>query len=229
MNILGVIPARGGSKGVPGKNIKKLGGKPLLAYTAEAANHSALLFQTLLSTDDDEIAEVGRGLGLQVPFIRPAELALDTTPTVPVLQHAVRFLEAQGLKIDAVCLLQVTSPFREPGLIDQAITKFIQSDADSLVTVLNVPHELNPHWTFEADSSGFLKISTGEEELITRRQNLPNAYYRDGSIYLVKKDVLLNGSLYGARMTYLLNDPKYYVNIDTIEDWNKAEKIVLNF
>src|SRR5438477_7168262 len=121
MRVLGLIPARGGSKGVPGKNIRMLGGKPLLQYTAESALRSARLTKTILSTDDDRIAEVGRTCGLEVPFIRPAELAEDSTPTLPVIKHALEWMEDQGMRFDAVCLLQPTSPFRKSSDIDGCI------------------------------------------------------------------------------------------------------------
>src|SRR6185437_13209048 len=110
MRILGIIPARGGSKGVPRKNIKLLAGKPLLAYTAEAALKVPSLSSVILSTDDPEIAETGKQLGLSVPFLRPSELAGDTTPTLPVVQHALNFLKTSGEEYDAVCLLQATNP-----------------------------------------------------------------------------------------------------------------------
>ncbi|MBN3518710.1 acylneuraminate cytidylyltransferase family protein [Algoriphagus lutimaris] len=223
MRVLGLIPARGGSKGVPGKNIKFLGGKPLLAYTAESAFESKFLEKTILSTDDQNIAVVGESLGVEVPFIRPEKLALDQTPTLPVINHALDYYESLGEKFDVVCLLQVTSPFRPAGFIDQAILKFKNSKADSLVSVLEVPDHFNPHWTFEDSANGFLSIATGEKELITRRQELPKAYYRDGSLYLTKTSVIRNGSLYGDKLTYIVNDPEYYVNIDTLEDWEKAE------
>ena len=224
--ILGVIPARGGSKGIPGKNIKNLGGKPLLEYSVRAAIESKMLSEVILSTDDVEIAEVGKKLGIQVPFIRPKELAQDKTPTLPVLQHALDFMEKSKRKFDAVCLLQVTSPFRNPDLIDRAIAKFEDSGADSLVTVLKVPDHYNPHWTFEEDLSGLLRICTGEKQIIPRRQDLPKVYHRDGSIYLVKRDILKNGSLYGDKIAFLENDPEDHVNIDTQEDWGKAEEII---
>lgn len=223
MRVLGVIPARGGSKGVPGKNIKMLGGKPLLAYSFEAAKKSILLEDCILSTDDLEIAEVGRSLGISVPFLRPANLASDSSPTLPTLVHVLEYFKSIGKNYDAICLLQPTSPFRPIGLIDQAIRKFSESGADSLVTVLPVPDHLNPHWVFEADSSGFLKIATGEKDLISRRQELPPAYFRDGSIYLSSSEAILSGTLYGNSISYLTNDPDYYVNIDTMEDWKKAE------
>lgn len=226
MRILAVIPARGGSKGLPGKNIRPLAGKPLLAYTAEAALASNLVSQVVLSTDDLEIAHLGRELGLKVPFIRPPELALDHTPTLPVIQHALRMMEAEFGQFDAVCILQVTSPFRKKDLLDQAISKFIHSKADSLVTVLPVPDHFNPHWTFEPDHSGLLQIATGEKKLITRRQELPKCYHRDGSIYITKREVLIKGSLYGDSVAFLENDPDFYVNIDTQSDWDEAERII---
>lgn len=223
MKILGIIPARGGSKGVPGKNIKILGGKPLLAYSQEAANDSVLLENCILSTDDPLIADVGRSLGIDVPFLRPSSLALDSSPTLPSLVHALEHFRNNGKYYDAICLLQPTSPFRPKGLVDQAIHKFLESGADSLVTVLPVPDHFNPHWVFEPDSSGFLKISTGEKSLISRRQELPPAYFRDGSIYLSRTEAILSGSLYGNSISFLTNDPDYYINIDTLEDWKKAE------
>ncbi|MEB2777533.1 acylneuraminate cytidylyltransferase family protein [Algoriphagus sp. D3-2-R+10] len=224
MKILGVIPARGGSKGVPGKNIKFLGGKPLLAYSYEAAKNSQKLDDCILSTDDEEIAEVGKNLGLSVPFLRPSELATDSAPTLLSLVHAIEYFRNKGVQYDAICLLQPTSPFRPVNLIDVAIDKFLSSGADSLVTVLPVPDHYNPHWVFEPNQGGFLKIATGENNLISRRQDLPPAYIRDGSIYLIRTDIILLGSLYGNSISYLINDPEYYVNIDTPEDWKKAEQ-----
>ena len=121
LRVLGIIPARGGSKGIPRKNIRRLAGKPLLQYSAQAALGARRLARTILSTEDPEIAEVGRTCGLEVPFLRPPELARDDTPTLPVLQHAVRTLEAAGDHYDAVCLLQPTNPFRQSHDIDACI------------------------------------------------------------------------------------------------------------
>ncbi|WP_026944764.1 acylneuraminate cytidylyltransferase family protein [Algoriphagus marincola] len=228
MKILGLIPARGGSKGIPGKNIKLLNGKPLLAYTFESAQKSSLLSKTILSSDDAEIIQTAQELGLEVPFVRPADLADDKSPTLPVIQHALRFFLEKGENFDAVCLLQTTYPFRASGLIDKAIEKFIQMDADALISVLPVPHEFNPHWVFEPDNSGLLNISTGEKKIISRRQDLPPAYIRDGAIYLTKAKTLLEeGSLYGDSLTYFETDPSNYVNLDTFQDWQKAEELVL--
>jgi CMP-N-acetylneuraminic acid synthetase len=227
MKVLGIIPARGGSKGVPGKNTKILGGKPLMAYTAEAALQSSMLSKIILSTDDPEIAKVGGSLGLTVPFLRPESLALDDSPTLPVIQHALGFYKDLGELFDAVCLLQVTSPFRAIGLIDMALKKFHQQNADSLMSVLKVPDHFNPHWTFETSHDGFLKISTGEDKIISRRQELPICFFRDGSIYITKTEVISAGSLYGNRIAFYENDPNFYINIDTLDDWAKAEKWLL--
>lgn len=224
--ILAIIPARGGSKGVPGKNIKHLGGKPLLAYTVEVAKQSKLINRLIVSSEDEDIIKVARDLGVEVPFKRPEHLAGDQSGSVEVVKHAVEYVEEKGEYYDAVLLLQVTSPFREDGFIDRAIEKFIKSQADALVSVLPVPQEYNPHWVFETDKYDNLKISTGEEEIIKRRQDLPKTFFRDGSIYITKKEYIKKGSFFGKKLTYIESKPEFYVNIDTIEDWEKAEEMI---
>ena len=227
MRVLGLVPARGGSKGVPRKNIRTLGGKPLLQYTAEAALASSLLSWTLLSTDDEEIAEVGRRCGLSVPFMRPAELALDTTPTLPVVQHAVSWMERQGEFFDAVCLLQPTNPFRRAEEIDGCIALLEESGADSVLTVLPVPAEHHPFWVYLRDESGRLRLSTGETAPPPRRQDLPPAFHREGSVYVTRRDVLMNeSSLYGGHVEGFQVDSRRSVNIDDMEDWARAEMMV---
>ncbi|MCV9931245.1 acylneuraminate cytidylyltransferase family protein [Flavobacterium sp. LS1R47] len=226
MKILAIIPARGGSKGVPGKNIKLLNDKPLLAYTSEIALQSKFLTEVIVSTEDEQIIEVAKSLGIKVPFIRPITLAQDNSPTIDVIIHALRWYESQNIFFDAVCLLQVTTPFRTLEFLDNAIKKFIEKDSDSLVSVQRVPHEYNPHWTFEVNKQGNLKIATGETEIISRRQELPIAYHRDGSIYITKTKVLLEEhSLYGKNTTFIESQSEFYVNIDTLEDWEKVLEI----
>lgn len=226
MKILAVIPARGGSKGIPKKNIKLLGNKPLLQFTAEKALASKLLTQVILSTDSDEIAQVGKAIGLEVPFLRPQNLALDTTPTIEVLQHALAFYENQGVFFDAICILQPTTPFRDEGEIDKAIEKFKATNVDTLISVLEVPHQFNPHWAFEVDNQENLKIATGETKIISRRQELPKSYYRDGSIYLIKTNLIKEGLLFKNAIGYIESNAKNNVNLDTMEDWLLAEEIV---
>lgn len=226
MRVLAIIPARGGSKGVPGKNIKLLGGKPLLQYTVERANESHLLTRIVLSSEDASIIATAQDLGLEVPFIRPATLASDQAKSIAVVQHAVAYFEEQGVFFDAVCLLQPTSPFREKGFIDAAIEKFIQTGVDTLLSVLPVPHEYNPHWVFEENEIGNLFIATGEQEIISRRQELPKAFYRDGALYITKMKYIKEGTFYGSNMGYIESNPDLHVNIDTLSDWEKAEEIV---
>lgn len=226
MRILGIIPARGGSKGVPGKNIKLLGNKPLIAFSIISGLQSKLLTKVIVSSDSLEIIEVAKQWNAEVSFQRPANLADDRSSTLAVVQHAIQFYEDKGEVFDAVCLLQPTSPFREAGFIDAAIQQFMSSNADALVSVLPVPNEFNPHWTFTTNDKEFLEIATGEQELITRRQELPKAFHRDGSIYITKIETIKKGSLYGEKLSYIESNLKYYVNIDSIDDWNKAEHLL---
>lgn len=228
MKILGVIPARGGSKGVTRKNIKELNGKPLIQYTADVAIESELIDTLVLSSDDNEIIEVAKKIGVDVPFVRPNDLAQDKSPTFPVIIHALEYYKSIGVEFDAVCLLQVTSPFRSVDFLNKAIKKFIDQDADSLVSVQEVPHEYNPHWVFKPNDNEELKLVTGEKEIISRRQNLPKTYHRDGSIYITKTSVLLNqNSLYGNKIAYIESPKEWYVNIDTMKDWDQAVELGL--
>lgn len=229
MKILGIIPARGGSKGVPGKNIKLLGGKPLLQYTSDIALKSYLLDKLIVSSDDDAIIEVAESLGLSAPFKRPSDLATDKSPTLPVIKHALSYFKNIGEEFDAVCLLQTTSPLRSIETLNKGLNKFKENGCDSLVSVREVPHEYNPHWTFISNDINQLEIATGEKEIITRRQDLPKAYHRDGSIYITKTSVIMEkNSLYGDSIAYVESNEKTFVNIDTLEDWVKAEEIFKN-
>lgn len=228
MKILGLIPARGGSKGVPGKNQKKLVGKPLICYTIAAALASNALEKLIVSTDDESIAQLSKNAGAEVPFLRPKALATDNSPTIDTVIHALRFYEDQNIYFDGICLLQPTCPLRNPQDIFQAIKIFKKKKADSLISVREVPHQYNPHWTFEQkEDSLYLKIATGEKQIIPRRQALPKAYHRDGSIYITRTTVLkaLN-SLYGEKISWYQSPNPHYVNIDTIDDWEVAEKLI---
>jgi CMP-N-acetylneuraminic acid synthetase len=230
MRVLGLIPAREGSKGIPGKNVRLLGGRPLLAWTAEAALAARRLSRVVLSTDGEAIAEAGRRCGLEVPFLRPAELARDDTPTLPVVTHAVAELERAGDRFDAVCLLQPTSPFRRAGDIDGCIALLEEKGLDAVVSVLEVPAEHNPHWVYFQDGEGLLRLATGEEQPVPRRQELPPAFHRDGSVYVTRRDVVMDGgSLYGRRLGgYVMPDAGRSVNLDTPDDWERAERLILS-
>ncbi|HMX28803.1 MAG TPA: acylneuraminate cytidylyltransferase family protein, partial [Blastocatellia bacterium] len=174
-----------------------------------------------------EIAEVGRACGIEVPFLRPAELALDTTPTLPVVQHAVRILEMQGSRFDAICLLQPTNPLRRAADIDGCIELMEREQADTVFTMLAVPAEHNPHWVYFQNGDGSLRLSTGEAAPIPRRQLLPAAYHREGSVYVTRREVIMNNnSLYGARVLGFEIEAGRSVNIDNLQDWERAESLL---
>ena len=228
MRILGLIVARGGSKGIPEKNSKMLRGKPLINYTIASAKESRLLDKIILSSDDHKIIELAKKEGISVPFVRPKELATDTTSSLSVIQHALRFANENGKPFDAVCLLQPTTPFRSVGLVDEAITKFKSAQLDSLISVREIPSDFNPHWAFE-DNDGMLKIATGEEVPISRRQDLPKAYHRDGAIYITSTNVLLEkNSLLGKNISFIETTEDEDINIDTPNDWELAEQRLKN-
>jgi CMP-N-acetylneuraminic acid synthetase len=227
MNVLGLVPARGSSKGVERKNARLLGGRPLLAYTAASALAARSLAGVVLSTDDEALAEIGRTCGLEVPFLRPAQLATDESPMVPVVQHALGWLDEHGRRFDAVCLLQPTVPFRTAGEIDDCVARWRATGADTVITVARVPTAFNPHWVFLEDNAGLLRLSTGESRPLGRRQDLPPAWCRDGSVYVVHREVVMgHGSLFGARVVGHEVARQVHVNIDTTEDWAVAEAIV---
>jgi CMP-N-acetylneuraminic acid synthetase len=183
----------------------------------------------ILSTEDEEIAQVARRCGLEVPFLRPTELARDETPTLPVVQHAVRWIEDEGERYDLICVLQPTNPLRRAEDIDGCIQLLEASGADAAMTVLPVPVEFNPHWVYLPDEAGLLRLSTGEADPLPRRQALPAAFHREGSVYVTRRNVLMEqNSLYGSRLQGHLMSANQCINIDTEKDWQRAEKILNN-
>ncbi len=212
---------------MPRKNVKLLRGKPLIYYTAAAALASTRLSRVILSSDDDEIARIGRECGVEAPFLRPPELARDSAPMLPVAQHAVRWMEENGERFDALCLLQPTNPLRRAEDIDACIGLLEQTGADAVATILPVPTEHNPHWVYFRNPDGTLRLSTGEAAPIPRRQELPPAFHREGSVYVVRVDVLMTlNSFYGSRFVGFEVSPERSVNIDTPEDWEQAELLL---
>lgn len=229
MNILGLIPARGGSKGIPRKNIKLLNGKALINYTIELGLRCKLINHLVVSTDDIDISKTALRAGADVPFLRPSHLADDKSPTIDTVIHAINYFEGKNIFFDAVCLLQPTVPFRDIEDINDAIEKFIQQDTDSLISVREVPHIYNPHWVYEEDSKGLLNLAVSRKKIIPRRQELPKAFHRDGSIYLTKTDIIVKyNTLYGNKICYDILERSPNINIDTIKDWNLAEDYIIN-
>lgn len=227
MTVLGLIPARGGSKGIPLKNIVPLAGKPLLAWTCEAARASRCLTRVVLSTDDPQIAEVGRARGVEVPFLRPPQLARDDTPSVDVALHALDWLRDQeGWRPEVLVLLQPTSPLRRAQHIDEAVAELDRTGADTVVSVVEVPHRFHP-WSVLCREGAWLKdflpVPTTRDRF--RRQNLPPVYARNGPAVLVTRVVCLceRRSFYGDRVAGYPMDRWSSVDIDDREDLELAE------
>ena len=229
MPVLGIITARGGSKGVPGKNLKLLAGRPLLAYTVDSARACQALDRVILTTEDETIAEAGRTLGVEVPFIRPAELSRDDTPHLPVIQHAVTWMrDRQGYRPGAIVVLQPTSPLRTTADITAAIALLESSGADSVVSVSEVPTHSHPSRTLRVDATGHAVLfATGEpvRKRINRRQDLPEAWVMNGAIYACRIAVLdgPDPSLYGDRVVAYKMPPERSIGIDDLNDWAEAE------
>lgn len=200
--ILGVTPARGGSKGVPGKNIRPLCGKPLLAWTIESAKASTRLDRFIVSTEDDSIAQVARRWGADV-LPRPPELATDEASTLSVLQHALTHIPA-----DIVVLLQATSPIRDPGLIDRCIDRFREVGADSLAT-------------------GYMCKASEYGQNALRRQDLSGFFYDDGNVYVIRAEMIRQGDRYGKRIERVVVDREHNVEIDDEFDFWLAEQVLL--
>jgi len=227
MRVLGIITARGGSKGILHKNIAPLLGRPLLAYTAEAVTAAQRLSRTILSTDDEEIARVGREWGLDVPFLRPAELARDDTPTLPVLQDVVRRLEHAGETYDAVLTLQPTNPFRRPEDIDGAIDLLEKTGADSVISFFSVGEKHPARMKFVSADGRVTDPSFAEQYEGQRRQELPEMYLREGSIYLTRRAVLMEQySLKGRDCRAWIIPEERACNIDTPFDLFLAEQML---
>lgn len=208
---------------MPRKNIRPLGGKALLAWTVQTALEVDGLDRVIVSTEDEEIAVVAKNSGAEVPFLRPAELANDTARSIDVVIDVLQTLAAQRITYDAVCLLQPTTPFRSKELLLSALRRFQQGDLDGLVTASRVPAHHHPNWTFIDSGNDLLTPAQGPGSVISRRQDLPPAFIRDGAVYLTKTDVLLSGSFFGDRLGYVENTDARQVNIDTLADWDAAE------
>jgi CMP-N-acetylneuraminic acid synthetase len=233
MKVLGIITARGGSKGIPGKNLKPLAGKPLLAYTVETARRSGALDRVILSTEDEAIAAAGRELGCDVPFMRPMDLALDDTPHLPVVQHAVRWMDERvNYRPDAVMILQPTSPLRGSDDIVAAVALLETSGADSVLSVSEVPAHAHPLRTLRLDDSDFAVLfATGDpvKKRINRRQDLPQAWVMNGAIYACRTGLLfdeVSPSLYGDRVVAYRMPAGRSISIDDLEDWAAAERLL---
>lgn len=224
MNPLVIIPARGGSKGIPHKNIKNLNGKPLIYYTIDVARQIVSDEHICVSTDDAEIIRCVEDYGLKVPFVRPAELASDTAGTYEVLLHAINYYEKQNRHYDIVLLLQTTSPFRTTEQVKEALALY-RPDIDMVVSVNKT--KTNPYYNcFEDDDNGYLK-KTIDSIVLTRRQDAPVTYEYNGAIYIINVERMkeTHMSQFSKRVKYVMDDI-HSVDLDTMTDWQFAEFII---
>lgn len=224
MKPLIIIPARGGSKGIPHKNIKPLNGKPLIHYTIDVARGVAKDEDICVSTDDVDIIKCVEDYGLKVPFVRPAELATDTAGTYEVLLHAIDFYEKQGRKYDVVLLLQNTSPFRTVQHVKDALELY-RPEIDMVVSVNET--RTNPYYNcFEDNEEGFLK-KTLDSIVFVRRQDAPKTYEYNGAIYVINPEQLKKMPLgkFTRRIKYVMDDI-HSIDLDNMMDWKYAEFII---
>jgi N-acylneuraminate cytidylyltransferase/CMP-N,N'-diacetyllegionaminic acid synthase len=227
--ILAVIIARGGSKGVLKKNIKKLAGKPLISYTIDAALNARTLDKVIVSTDDREIAKIAQDLCAEVPFMRPKYLAQDATPVVPVVQHAVKIIEKlDGRRVDIVVLLQPTSPLRIVSDIDKGVRKLVKTKADSVVGVCKLEYLCHPYLIKRLKGDRIYPYLKSKR-VYDRRQEVPNLYRLNGALYVVQRDTLMKkGTFFGKDLRALIMDHARSIDIDTKFDFKVAEFILEN-
>ena len=215
LSVVGIIPARGGSKGIPRKNLHDVAGKPLIAYTIEAAKKSRLLTRVIVSTDDEEIAGVAKYYGAEIPVLRPKELAHDSSPTIRAIRHMVGHIEEQGGKVDVAVTLQPTSPLRDARDIDGTVKALFDTGADSVISVTEAKHSPYLMFTLKGDK---LVPFFGEETKI-RRQDLPKVYSLNGAIYATQRDTLMEGnSLYGKDIRAYVMPEERSLDVDTLLD-----------
>jgi len=222
LRVLAVIPARGGSKGIPNKNILPLAGRPLIAWSVSAARESGCVDRVVVSTDSQVIADLARECGAEVPFLRPPELARDDTPTTDSVRHAVCWLdEHQDYRPDAVVILQPTCPLRTPDDIRQSVALFCEKQAQSVVAICEAkPH---PLWMKQVEADGRLTSFLPGWEHATRRQGLPHVYALNGALYLVASDILVEqNTVYPDRTFAYIMPKERSLDIDTLWDFHLA-------
>ena len=226
-NLLIIIPARGGSKGLPGKNVKMLGDFPLIKWTSDAVLHSGLVnHQCILSTDDREIAEIGRNIGLHVPFIRPPELGDDTATAVSVIDHAIKWFNAErNYQPEYLMLLQPTSPFRSPGVIHDAYSMLLERDTEAVIGVKPIHRNLSTIFS-TTEQENMLPIDS-QAKLVTRRQEVRTLYTPNGAMYATRCDTFsTQKTLFPKNNRGIILDKIQSHDIDDPMDWAIAESYV---
>ena len=228
--VLALIPARGGSKSIPRKNIRLLAGHPLIAYSIAAGLAAETVDRVIVSTEDEEIARVAREFGAETPFVRPPTLAMDNTPDLPVFEHALAWLdENEGYQPQIVVQLRPTSPFRRTWHIDQAVLRLIEHPEADAVRTVCIPFQ-NPFKMWKIASDGFLQplIDIGVPEAYNLpRQVLPEVYWQTGYVDAVWADTILTKrSMTGEAILPLLINAEEWIDIDSPDDWRRAERLL---
>lgn len=228
--VLAIIPARGGSKGIPRKNLVPICGRPLIAYTIDAGLQSTRITRLVVSTEDEEIATVSKALGADVPFLRPDELATDTARSLPVVRHAVETLEDdENALYDVIIMLQPTTPLRTAQDIDRGIELLLETGADSVVSVVDVGAN-HPYRMKRIDEDGRLVnfVEQGFEDM-RPRQELPPVYIRSGDLYISRRDIVMeHNALVGSECRAVIIPEQRAVNIDSPIDLLRAEQLLCN-
>ncbi len=225
--VLAIIPARCGSKTIIDKNIKEFAGKPLMCHSIDHAKNSRLITRVIVSTDSEHYAKIAKDYGAETPFIRPEEYAQDDTPDLPVFQHALKWLkENENYEPDLVINLRPTTPARDPKDIDDAITKILESDADSLRSMVLVKE--HPYWMFKMADDSVLTPFDPDNSIgkYPQRQLLPPLFITDGSFDMFKPKNIVEGNLFGKKMLgHEIDESKKTIDIDTEKDFEQAEKV----
>lgn len=232
MRVLGVIPARGGSKAIPRKNIKEFAGRPLISWTIDAARASGALDRLIVSTDDEEIRRVAQGLGADVPFLRPRELATDEAPTAPVVRHVLDWLEEhESWRPELVAVLEPTSPARRPEHIVGPLELLARSRADSVATVSEVPHHYVPEKVLLLGPDGSIRGASGTpvRSMLHRRQDLARYYALNGLLFACRAEMICGQppTLWGEHVVGYVVDRRYSLDLDDPDEWLAAETTML--
>ena len=222
MKRVAVIPARGGSKRIPRKNVRAFAGKPMIAHAIGAARNAGLFDHVLVSTDDDEIASIARELGAETPFVRPAELSDDHTPTVPVIAHAIAASESLGIAVDVACCIYPCVPFIQADDLRSSLQRLEDSGADYCFPIAEFPSAVQR--ALRCDASGAVSPLYPEHEL-TRTQDLEPAYYDAGQFYWGRRDAWLGNANIHRHGVGLPIPAWRAIDIDTPEDWTRAERL----
>lgn len=227
--VLAIVPARGGSKELPGKNLRPLAGHPLIAYSIAAGLQAKLVNRVICSTDSEEIAVVARQYGAEVPFKRPAELAQDDSPDIDAFQHVLYELQArENYRPDIIVQLRPTSPIRQPGQVDTGIETLLNNpDTDSVRAVAPSPATPYKMWRIESDIlTPLLTIDGVPQPFNMPRQALPEVWWQTGTLDIMRTSVIESGSMTGSEIRPFVIEPEHAVDIDHIESFTRAERVI---